>query len=84
MEIDEKQLIIERGFQAEALLGSETWREVTASLVVQTYDAFTETQPDQVREREEAYWLHRALKAIEYELQARVIDKDRILETQEI
>lgn len=72
------QETIERGLAAASLLSDPTFQSILKALTIDCFASFTETKPDELRKREDAYNLHRGLQAIEAELIARVQSKDQV------
>lgn len=68
--------VIERGLAAANLLSDHTFQNVIASIGVECFATFTETKPEDRQRREDTYNLYQGLKAIEAELNARVLAKD--------
>lgn len=66
------------GLAAASLLANDDFRTLVHSLMFEGYATFTETKPDQAREREDIYNLIQGLKAIEAELNHRIANKDEI------
>lgn len=71
-----KEQIIERGLAASSLLIDPTFQNVLQSLAVEGFSTFTETKPHETGRREDIYNIYQGLKAIEEELNARVLAKD--------
>jgi hypothetical protein len=76
---DLEQDIVSRGLSADDLLQTTELADLIKSLTVEAFAVFTETKPDELSKREDAYNLQRGLQAIEQELLHRVQQKDEIV-----
>ncbi len=78
MQTNEEEQMINRGENAEVLLGTEAFTLTINSMVDATFQAFCNTKPEEPEARERAYSHYRALVDIVSTLQQQVSVKNEI------
>jgi hypothetical protein len=81
--IVETQQIIEQGTRAETLLATDAFNGTVRSLLDQYVGVFFSTEPEQVEERQAAYYAARSVQEIINTLNQQVLMKTQVLEAKE-
>jgi hypothetical protein len=75
---DEEHLVVRGGLAAADLLANEAFTTTIKALMLECFATFTETQPAERDRREHTYNLYQGLKAIEAELNARILRMEEL------